>query len=88
MFQKEKVYETSKPVMLDPIHLKEKTIIPIVHIDVTILDLKYANIYGRVDSKGIVIIEDDDERVLSLDETYNLEEVIKDMPELREYRQK
>ena len=83
MFKKNKSFKTSKPVASDPIHINNKTFIPISFIDVTILDVKYPTIYGSVDSKGVVVIDDDKHEFLKIDETFDLNDNLEDLPELK-----
>lgn len=83
MFKKNKSFKTSKPIASDPIHINNKTFIPIGFIDVTILDIKYPTVYGTVDSKGIVVIDDDKHEFLPIDENFDLNDNLEDLPELK-----
>ena len=82
MFKKK--LQTSKPIMSNPITIENKTFIPISYIDITILDLKNPSIYGTVDSKGVVVIEEGEHHFLKVDEDYDLENAIDSIPELQE----
>jgi len=79
MFGK-KTYKTSKPIISDPIQAGNKTLIPISYIDITILDIKNPSMFGTADSKGVVVIEDDDYHILKIDEDYNFDEAIQGIP--------
>lgn len=81
MFGK-KTYKTSKPVISDPIHIGNKTLIPISYIDITILDVKNPSMYGTADSKGVIVLEEDKYQLLKVDEDYDFDEAIKGIPAL------
>lgn len=79
MFNK-KNYKTSKPIIQNPIKAGKKTLIPISYIDITILDIKSSSMFGTADSKGVVVVEDDEYHLLKIDEDYNFDEAIKQIP--------
>jgi len=76
--------KTSKPIMATPIHIDDKIVIPIHYIDIEVLDLKFPNLFGKIESKGFVVVENDENTFLSLDETLTLNDLINNIPELEE----
>jgi len=84
--RKEKIVplKTSKPIMSTPIHMDDKTVIPIHYIDVEVYDLKFPNLFGSIKSKGVIVIENEETTFLSLDDTLELNDLLKTIPELEE----
>lgn len=84
IFKRKKIrpLKTSKPIMATPICIDDKTVIPIHYINIEVLDLKFPNLFGKIESKGFVVVENDDSTFLSLDETLTLKDLINNIPEL------
>jgi len=76
--------KTAKPIMAKPIVVNNKTVIPIHYIDVEVYDLKFPNLFGSIESKGAIIVEDEDIRFISLDTMMNLNDLMQSIPELKE----
>lgn len=80
MFKKNKTFQTSKPILSNPIHLKNKVIIPVCFVNVTSHRI---STFGCIDTKGIVIIENQHCNWLPLDESFELDHHLKQLPELQ-----
>lgn len=76
--------KTSKHIMAPPIQVDDKLIIPIHHIDVQVFDIKFPNLFGSIESKGCIIVENNESHLLSLDATLELNELIENIPGLEE----
>ena len=83
MFKKKQL-KTSKLIMSDPIHINNKILIPISYINITILDKGLSSIYGTIDSKAVVVIENDNYHLLHICENDDLEEAIKLIPDFQD----
>lgn len=73
---------TSKSVMTTPIHIDDKIVIPIHCINVEIFDLKFPNIHGSIQSKGVIVLDNQDSTFLSLDDTLELNDLVNTIPGL------
>ncbi len=76
--------KTSKPVMATPIHVDDKIVIPIHFINIEVFDLKFPNIFGSIQSKGVIVIDNQESTFLSLDDTLELSDLVNTIPELEE----
>ncbi|MBI9013697.1 MAG: hypothetical protein JEZ08_15795 [Clostridiales bacterium] len=74
--------KTSKAVMTTPIHIDDKIVIPIHYINVEVFDLKFPNLFGSIQSKGVVVIDNHESTFLSLDDTLELNDLVNTIPEL------
>ncbi len=72
MFKK-KIKTASKTIASKPIHIGGKTFIAVHVVDVTIIGTKHSSIYGTIDPKGVMVIDNEKHEFLSIDETFDLD---------------
>lgn len=75
-------YSTSENIALEPLHILNKILIPLQHVEFDTINTGDVTLFGKVEPIGFVQIENNRITLLSIDQTLNLDELIKNIPEL------
>jgi len=73
--------ESTKLIASDQIEIHDKMIIPIDLIDIKVVDFMVA---GKVETKGVIVVEKENVELLSVDEEMKLETLESSIPGLKE----